>query len=352
MDKRYFSEKIVKWYQMHRRELPWRDTKDPYKIWLSEILLQQTRVAQGLPYYRQFIVKYPTVERLASAPVRDVLRLWQGLGYYTRARNLHKCARVIRQKYAGQFPRHFEELRSLPGIGDYTAAAVASIAFGEPVAVVDGNVFRLLSRVFGVDIEINSPQGKRAFAHLANQLIMRKAPDLHNQAVMEFGALVCTPKNPACTACIFKQGCFAYKNNMQSDLPVKIKARASRRRYFYYFVMQHDRSLMMQRREHKDIWMGLFDFHLVEKSRPRKAEKIIEEKSSSKLIRYAEEIRISRLYKHVLTHQTIFTRFIVVKTLKRIATPARNQGFYTFKQVERLPKPVLVDRFLADRYLF
>ena len=352
MDKRYFSEKVVKWYEKHRRELPWRDTKDPYKIWLSEIILQQTRVAQGLPYYRQFIDKYPTVGRLAAAPARDVLRLWQGLGYYTRAINLHKCAKVVSRKYDGQFPAGYDELLDLPGIGDYTAAAVASMAFGAPVAVVDGNVFRLLSRVFGVDVEINTTRGKRTFTQLANQLITREVPDLHNQAVMEFGALVCTPKNPQCGTCIFRHDCFACKNGMQSHLPVKTKAKASRNRYFYYFVMQHGDSLMMRRREQKDIWMGLFDFHLVEKSRPRKTEKILEEQASSKLIRHAEEIRISRLYKHVLTHQTIFTRFIVVKTSKKISAPEKNHSFYSLKQVERLPKPVLVDRFLGDRYLF
>ena len=196
MDKRYFSEKIVEWYHENKRNLPWRKTQEPYKIWLSEVILQQTRVVQGLPYYERFVSAYPTVTALAKAPEQEVMRLWQGLGYYTRARNLHKCAKTIVSAFRGKFPTSFEELKRLPGVGDYTAAAIASIAYKEPVAVVDGNVFRVLSRLFGIDTPINTPVGKKLFSQIANDLILREHPDIHNQAMMEFGATFCTPKNP------------------------------------------------------------------------------------------------------------------------------------------------------------
>src|SRR5690349_7153792 len=230
MDNRYFSEKVVKWYEKNKRDLPWRETRDPYKIWLSEIILQQTRVSQGMPYYLRFIEKFPTVAALASASEQEVLRLWQGLGYYTRARNLHKCAKKVATDYKSVFPYSFDELKKLPGIGDYTAAAIASIAYQEPVAVVDGNVFRVLSRVFGIETEINSPKGKKDFTQLANELISKKHPEKHNQAMMEFGALYCTPKNPSCTDCVFSSQCFAFKKNLQLVLPVKTKNKAARKR--------------------------------------------------------------------------------------------------------------------------
>ncbi|HEY0769642.1 MAG TPA: A/G-specific adenine glycosylase, partial [Sphingobacteriaceae bacterium] len=234
MGKRYFPDKIVKWYSENKRSLPWRETKDPYRIWLSEIILQQTRVAQGLPYYLRFVERFPTVSHLASAPQDEVLRLWQGLGYYTRARNLQKCAQTIVEKYSRKFPRTYAELISLPGIGEYTAAAIASISFNEKVAVVDGNVFRVLSRVFGIDTPINSAEGKKGFSKLANDLIHETAPADYNQGLMEFGALFCTPKNPKCEECVFRKSCHAFQNGLQQQLPVKLKSKASRKRYFYY----------------------------------------------------------------------------------------------------------------------
>ena len=228
MDKRYFSKKIVEWYLRNKRNLPWRDTTDPYKIWLSEIILQQTRVSQGLPYYEKFVQTYPTVRSLATAPQDKVMRLWQGLGYYTRARNLHKCSKQIVALLDGTFPDNFAALKKLPGVGDYTAAAIASFAFGEAVAVVDGNVFRVLSRIFGIDAPIDSLQGRHVFIRLANELISQDQPGSHNQAVMEFGATFCVPLNPPCYECIFKSSCFAFQKGMQSSLPVKAKTKESR----------------------------------------------------------------------------------------------------------------------------
>ena len=352
MDKRYFSDKIVKWYQNNKRNLPWRQTRNPYKIWLSEIILQQTRVNQGMPFYKRFIKEYPTVYALAAAREQEVLRLWQGLGYYSRARNLHKCAQSVVNDYDGKFPQRCDKLMGLPGIGEYTAAAIASIAFSIPSAVVDGNVFRVLSRVFGVDTIINSPQGKKEFTLLANELMCFAAePSLHNQAMMEFGALNCTPKNPKCESCIFQKNCVAFHRNLQEHLPLKAKPKPSRKRYFYYIVMEHENSLLMRKRDQKDIWIGLFDFHLIEKNKPVKPEKILTEDVVKKIARSATEISISKSYKHILTHQTIFSRFIIIKTDQRIDPMQKNQCFYSFPQIARLPKPVLVSRFLSEHYL-
>jgi A/G-specific adenine glycosylase len=346
MDKRYFSEKVVKWYENNRRPLPWRETKDPYKIWLSEIILQQTRVSQGLPYYEKFISNYATVNELATANEQEVLRHWQGLGYYTRARNLHKCAKHVVEKFNGIFPKSYHELLSLPGIGEYTAAAISSFSNKEKKAVVDGNVFRVLSRVFGIDTAVNSPEGKTVFTELANELISNAQPDIHNQAIMEFGALCCTPKNPQCDNCPVKRNCFAYAQEMQQVLPVKIKSKPSRKRYFNYIVYEHKGQLYMRKREGKDIWTGLFDFQLIEKKRPVNAKKLLTEQRE----KFVETPLISKTYKHVLSHQTIFTKFIILK--KSTKSKAVQAGkYYSLEQVKQLPKPVLISRFLADHYV-
>ncbi len=349
MDKRYFSDKVVEWYQLNKRELPWRDTKDPYKIWLSEIILQQTRVIQGLPYYLNFVEKFPSVTELAAASEQEVLRLWQGLGYYTRARNLHKCAKELVSIYNGTFPKTYFELLKLPGIGEYTAAAIASFAYKEPVAVVDGNVFRVLSRVFGIDLEINRPEGKKHFTQVANDLINAKNPDLHNQAMMEFGATYCTPKYPRCEDCIFKSSCFAFQNNLVSALPVKVKSKASQKRFFYYLVVRKGKSLAMKIRDQKGIWHGLYDFPLIEKTRAVKIEKILSEdvKWSAK----KPKPEISKSYKHILSHQIIAAKFIILPFGEITAALRKELKFYSPNQMAELPKPVLISRFLHDHHL-
>jgi A/G-specific adenine glycosylase len=351
MDKRYFSEKVVKWYLNHKRELPWRATSDAYKIWLSEIILQQTRVKQGLPYYEAFLQAFPTVNDLATASEQQVLRLWQGLGYYARARNLHKCAKTVVVLYNGNFPETYADLLSLPGVGEYTAAAIASFAYQEPVAVVDGNVFRVLSRIFGIDTIINSPKGKKEFTEIANELISKTAPDLHNQAMMEFGATQCTPKNPKCDECIFKSGCVAFARNTQGQLPVKTRSKDARKRYFYYLVVQRNNSLMMKKRTDKDIWNGLFDFHLIEKNREVNVEKLLKEKPLNKLSRTKNKITISKTYKHVLSHQIIHSRFISIKTEGKMDFEKNGLAYYSLKKIAKLSKPVLVSRFLEDNDL-
>jgi A/G-specific adenine glycosylase len=348
MDKRYFSDKVVKWYEQNKRDLPWRTTTDPYKIWLSEVILQQTRVNQGLPYYQRFVEKYPNVLTLASASQQEVLRLWQGLGYYSRARNLHECAQQVVDKHGSVFPDNYQALKKLKGVGDYTAAAIASIAYRECVAVVDGNVFRVLSRVFGIDTPIDTTEGKKKFTALANEVIDPKKPALHNQAVMEFGALHCTPKTPSCEDCIFKSGCFATQHQMQDLLPVKLKSTAVRVRYFYYFVVQNGDSFLMKKRTEKDIWQGLFDFFMLEEPEPTKIEELIERFNAINCLdTQPEDIAISDNYKHILSHQVINAKFIFLKGASNsfLKEPF---AFYTTKKIEELPKPVLITRFLLD----
>jgi A/G-specific adenine glycosylase len=353
MDSRYFSDKIVEWYFEHKRDLPWRRTNDPYKVWLSEIILQQTRVNQGLPYYERFIETFPTIHELACASEQEVLRLWQGLGYYSRARNLHKCAKVVVSEYDGRFPDSYEDLLKLPGIGSYTAAAIASFSFKKAVAVLDGNVFRVLSRVFGVMDEIDGPSGKRTFTALANQVLNKLSPDHYNQAVMEFGALQCVPKSPPCTLCILKATCFAAQNELQTSLPHKSKRRSIRERHMYYLVVQNESGLMMRKRIEKDIWHGLYDFHCIENNGPLNEDSIVKQVNEwlGKTVQ-AKELSFSRKYKHILTHQVILATFILIRDGNLRQLKDKNLKFYTFERINDLPKPVLITRFLCDHKSF
>ena len=351
MDNRYFSDKVVKWYLQNMRDLPWRQTRDPYKIWLSEILLQQTRVSQGLPYYLRFVETFPDVKTLAAASEQEVLRLWQGLGYYTRARNLHKCAKEVVSTFKGTFPSTFEGLKQLPGIGDYTAAAIASICFREPVAVVDGNVFRVLSRVFGIDHAINSPEGKKHFSSLANTLVTKSNPDIYNQAVMEFGALHCTPKKPLCNDCPFQARCFAAQKDLQLKLPVKLKGKAARKRYFNYFVIKKGNSLLMKKRAHKDIWYGLYDFYLIETKRSVRISKLVSEDPLLKKLRVRADAEAYKKYKHILSHQVIISSFTILENGDHSMQKEKTMKFFSPAKIADLPKPVLISRFLEDYQL-
>jgi A/G-specific adenine glycosylase len=349
MNKDFFSTQVINWYEAHHRDLPWRRTRDPYKIWLSEIILQQTRVAQGLPYYEEFVKTFPTVFDLAKAPEQKVLRLWQGLGYYSRARNLHACAKEIVKNYKGVFPNSFDELKKLKGVGPYTAAAIASIAFRESVAVVDGNVFRVLARVFGIDKDIASDEGKKYFFSLANELIDSNRPDLFNQAVMEFGALHCTPKNPKCDECIFSKNCEALKGNLQGILPIKSKKLKVKTRFLNYFVIHSSRKTFMRQRNGKDIWKGLYDFYLIETPRSKKLELFLQK---DELLRKSRVIRESKVLTHILSHQKLKVKFIDVekKFSKKDEQLAKKIGLklFTSKEISKLPKPILIDRFLRS----
>lgn len=346
---RYFSDKVVEWYLRNHRKLPWRETSDPYRIWLSEVILQQTRVAQGLPYYQRFLNRYPTVHDLANAGEEAVLRLWQGLGYYTRARNLIRCAKAVVAGHGGVLPASYEELKLLPGIGDYTAAAIASIAFDEPVAVIDGNVLRVLARYFGVKHDITRPEAKRMFSLLAGRLLEGTRPSVYNQAVMEFGALCCVPKAPRCGECVLAEACFARQRGEQAELPVRQPRNAPRRRYFYYFVIIRGNRIAMRKRSGKDIWKNLYDFYLAESHRQESISQVIErDKMLQKLIRSDDEMEISPVYQHTLTHQKILARFVTLRPGRLSPAMTKDLQFFTKRSIENLPKPVLITRFLSQ----
>ncbi len=347
-----FSQKIIDWYRAHRRELPWRETHDPYKIWLSEIILQQTRVAQGTPYYLRFVQAYPTVNDLARAPEEAVLRLWQGLGYYSRARNLHRCAQTIVDQYSGKFPSTYQELVTLPGIGPYTAAAIASIAFGENVAVVDGNVFRVLARVFGIELDISTPAAKKHFTEAANQLVDAKHAGDHNQAVMEFGAIHCTPTSPRCDECPFKKACVARQRDMIDMLPVKGKRLTKRTRHFDYIVWTKGREVALRPRTGRDIWTGLYEFHLIESDEETSVAKL---RRDPRLKQFKDiELELVESVKHLLTHQTLHIRFFRVDASKENLTllkaSERDLSFYSPSKADKLPKPIVITRFLERHH--
>ncbi|TNF70143.1 MAG: A/G-specific adenine glycosylase [Bacteroidetes bacterium] len=260
-----FSDRILSWYHIHKRELPWRETRDPYRVWLSEIMLQQTRVAQGLPYYIKFTERFPKVEDLAAASEEEVLKLWQGLGYYSRARNLHATSRAVSSEYGGHFPDSYRELLKLKGIGPYTAAAIASICYSLPHPVVDGNVYRVLSRFFGVQLPINSTEGIRYFSDLAAEVIDMERPGEYNQGLMEFGALQCVPQNPDCQACPLSGSCEAFARGLVSVLPRKLPKKKVRERIFNYLMpVDPNFQTRLTKRKDKGIWQGLFEFPLIE----------------------------------------------------------------------------------------
>ncbi|AGA77519.1 A/G-specific adenine glycosylase [Echinicola vietnamensis] len=352
----HFPKKLLHWYPQNKRDLPWRNTQNPYIIWLSEIILQQTRVAQGLPYFEEFVKHYPTVHDLANAPVEDVLRRWQGLGYYSRARNLHHCAQQVVEEFGGNFPDNYRSLLKLKGVGQYTAAAIASFAFKEKVAVLDGNVFRVLSRYFGLDTDISSPKGKRQFQELADELIPAQQPDEYNQAIMEFGALQCTPKKANCDQCPLQDSCYAYAHGQVEALPVKIKKTKVTTRAFLYHEINCGPHKIVKTRGPKDIWQGLTDFPLVEFSAPEKIElehsTLFQELQAFKpIVDYKNE----KTYKHILSHQKIFSNFvsltIAAEKLDEVKKWADSKGYHCCDaaQLEALGKPQLIVRYLNDQ---
>ena len=264
MKKNRIAKELLIWYSDNKRDLPWRMDRNPYKIWLSEIILQQTRVDQGLPYYLKFVEKYPSVHDLASAREDDVLRTWQGLGYYSRARNLHKCAKTIVEIFNGNFPSTKVELMQLPGIGPYTSAAIASIAFGKKEAVIDGNVLRVITRIYGIEDDISNQKTQKEIKTIVDELIPTSQPDQFNQAIMEFGALQCTPKKPGCDICSFRGLCIAQFKGSQMKIPFKSKKNGKRTRFFNYFLIEINENYLLRKRLKKDIWNGLFEFYLIE----------------------------------------------------------------------------------------
>lgn len=357
MDKHLFADSILNWYAKNKRDLPWRETKNPYKIWLSEIILQQTRVKQGLPYYEKFVDAYPKIEDLATADEQNVLRLWQGLGYYSRARNLHAAARFVQNELEGVFPESYKELLKMKGVGNYTAAAIASFAYNEKVAVVDGNVFRVLARVFGVSTDIASHKGAKEFGELAKTLLPDKDADTYNQGIMEFGALQCTPQKPDCMYCPMQAGCVAYLEGKQKELPVKIKKVKVKNRYFHYLIFYYKNNeeifIGMKQRDRGDIWSGLYDFWLEEKPKLQDTEALLNEADLANKIRDKYIIaKESVVYKHVLTHQRIHARFhhLEIQTKDSVPQLPENLHFFKASEIAELPKPVLIDNYLNKHF--
>lgn len=310
----FFSSLLMEWYEENKRVLPWRLTDNPYYIWLSEIILQQTRVDQGMPYYYKFVENYPQISDLASASEDDVLKNWQGLGYYSRARNLHAAAKAIVAQFDGQFPREYESVRSLKGVGDYTAAAIMSFAYNDSYAAVDGNVYRVLSRVFGVDDYIDTSLGKKVFQSLADELIDPNRPGMFNQAMMDFGSLQCVPKSPDCASCPFVDVCIANNEHRVAELPKKKGKVQTRNRYFNYIDIRKGASLFLKKRTKKDIWQNLYELPLIETQKEYSLEELMRESSFRKLFEGKEPFIVGekKCFKHVLSHQIIYATFYKV----------------------------------------
>lgn len=340
-----FSNTLINWYLKNNRKLPWRKNRNPYHVWLSEIMLQQTRVAQGMPYFLKFTEAFPTVFDLAKADETTVLKLWQGLGYYSRARNLHFTAKFVANELNGKFPNNYKDLLKLKGVGDYTASAIASICFEEPTAVVDGNVYRVLSRYFGIKTAINSSAGIKEFKTLAQTLIDTKQPGTYNQAIMDFGALHCKPKNPLCNECPLDDSCVALEKKWVSELPVKEKKIKIKNRYFNYLVViTSDDKTILEERKGKGIWQGLYQFPLIETKKIIDENQLVKTKEFEKL--FPKETTISlfnaKNIVHKLSHQHLHTKFWIVKT------PEVNNKTVKWKAIREFPVPVLIDKFLIQ----
>lgn len=329
-----FSPSIRIWFRQNGRNLPWRNTNDPYFIWLSEIILQQTRVDQGLPYYEKFISRFPNIKELASAEEQEILNLWQGLGYYSRARNLHNTAKYISEYLNGIFPDSYEEIIKLKGIGPYTAAAISSFAFGEEKAVVDGNVYRVLSRVFDIDTPINSTRGKKEFQELADSLISNDEPGIHNQALMEIGALICKPSNPECDNCPLLSICLSKARNTIDQRPVKEKKTKVREREFHFLIFEDENRICIEQRLEKDIWEKLFQFPMIEP-----AKNVLNDIPPGYL-RQSEKI------KHILSHQRIYATFYHYDNIPENLPD--NWILINKRELDDYPLPRLIDKYLES----
>jgi len=342
-----FTQKLLNWYHRNKRDLPWRHTLDPYHIWLSEIILQQTRIDQGTPYYHRFLSVFPGVHDLANASEQDVLKLWQGLGYYSRARNLHVTAKEIVRKYKRKFPDSYEDLIKLKGIGAYTAAAIASIAFHKPVPLVDGNVLRFLSRYFGIEDPVDSGKGKSEVLKKAQRLMDPRDPGSFNQALMEFGARKCIPLNPECKSCIFKKECVAFILGMVDRLPHKAGKKSQRERFFHFLVIhiRGKEGFYLYKREENDIWRNLYTFPLIETGKLCSLEELKAGDTWKEIFtdHQADHIKQSGTFRHILTHQIIQARFYEMETEKPFN---RKWIFVCNSEIEKFPLPKLVEKYL------
>ncbi len=341
------SDRLIEWYALHARILPWRNTKDPYLIWLSEIILQQTSVVQGIPYYERFVNRFPDIHSLANAEEDEVLKLWQGLGYYSRARNLHYSAQHIVEKLKGKFPNCYNKLIKLKGVGPYTAAAIASFAYNENVVVVDGNVKRFISRLFGIYDAIDLPATEKKIRSISQALINKQEPFIFNQALMEFGALQCMPKSPICIKCPFSKICIAFNEQMIPLTAQKSKTIIKKERFFYFALfIDKNNETFIQKRSAKDIWMGLYQLPLIERSQN------ISDFPMPSAFGVNNDQLVSkhlRSYKHLLTHQIIFAQFVCYET-KTKALSSENPGLFKIplNHIEHYALPRLIDLYLSD----
>ncbi|NLN33447.1 MAG: A/G-specific adenine glycosylase [Flavobacteriaceae bacterium] len=339
-----FNSLILIWFDNNQRNLPWRDQSDPYKIWLSEIILQQTRVAQGINYYLNFVATYPQIQDLAAASEQEVLRLWQGLGYYSRARNLHATAQFIVENLDGKFPDNYKDLLKLKGIGPYTAAAIASIAFNETVSAIDGNVFRVFARYFNLHLDISESKTRNYFFELGNKIIDRERPGDFNQAVMELGATVCLPVNPKCELCPVNDSCEARAKKTIQELPIKTKKTKVSHRYFHFMEISDGENYLMTKREGKDVWKNLFTFPLIETS-----------ENESLPASFASEFKFEKTHEeiHVLSHQKLNISFWKTKMelgeLKRFSEKL-DAGVYSLSELDELPLPRPIEKYLNERF--
>ena len=347
----FIQDTLINWYEENHRDLPWRNNPTPYEVWLSEVILQQTRVNQGMDYYLRFTEKWPTVLALAQASEEEVLKIWQGLGYYSRARNLHYCANQVVKQYKGKFPADFEKLKHLKGIGDYTAAAIASIAFNLPYAVVDGNVYRVLARLFDINTPINNNEGQKLFTQLADELLNKNQPGLHNQAMMEFGALHCTPKNPNCLLCPLQAQCLAFAHQTVMLRPVKLAKTKITTRYFNYLILRINSSLYLHKRNDNDIWKNLYDFPCIESQTPMSVEEVITSEAFLQLIENKPFtiIKSSPVFTHKLTHRTLLAQFIEIKLEQELLQIQTKDLFLTREtELGSFPIPRLIDLYLNN----
>ena len=343
-----FSNSLIQWYLQYKRDLPWRNNSNPYTIWLSEIMLQQTRVAQGLPYFLRFTNAFPDVFDLANATEEEVLKLWQGLGYYSRARNLHQTAKKIASEFNGEFPKTYIELVKLKGIGQYTAAAIASFAYNEDVPVVDGNVFRVLARYFDIDTDIASSAAKKEFTQLANELLPTGKANIFNQAIMEFGALQCVPKNPDCGNCIFNKSCLALKNKKVTQLPVKLKKLKVRHRFFNYLVFSDSTNkTIVRKRTEKGIWHNLYEFPLLETEKDDTIQNLLELIQNQNFVNNTIdtlELWNSETLIHKLSHQHLNIKFWKIKVNGTI------ENGIDCKSASGLPFPIVIYNFIEKEW--
>jgi A/G-specific adenine glycosylase len=347
-----FANELIAWYQEHKRDLPWRHSTNPYVLWLSEIILQQTRVDQGLPYFHRFLTHYPTIADFAAASEGEILNDWQGLGYYSRARNMHHTAKMVMEQFDGRFPSSYDDLVRLKGVGDYTAAAISSFSSNEARAVLDGNVFRVLARYFGIATPINSSKGKKQFSELAQELLPPKLAGVYNQAIMEFGALQCKPVNPLCETCPLRTSCTAFSTNQIQNLPVKLKQKPARKRFFNYVVLLHEDSIAIQQRGAGDIWQGLYEFPLLESATARTPEELIYSDDFKQKFGDLSHIKwVHGPVKHLLSHQQIFAQFIVMEASDTYISANKGQ-FKPFAELENVAQPKLIFEFIIKLFTF